>query len=80
MAVAGVAFGLIYFAVLRRTSVLLAAGGGWTAPLAFTAARICGAVIFLTLAAELGAASLLAAFIGFLVARAIAVRVVRRAS
>lgn len=78
MACAGLAFGLVYFAALCRTSILLATGRGWTALLAFTVARIGAAVIFLALAAKLGAAPLLAAFAGFLAARAIAIRVVRR--
>ena len=79
MAFTGGAFGLVYFAALRRTVALLATGSGWASPLLFTLCRIIGAVAFLTLAAKLGAAPLLAAFLGFLVARAIAVRVVREA-
>lgn len=78
MAFAGVAFGLLYFAALRRTVAHLAARSGWATPLLFTVARIGAALIFLTLAATLGAAPLLAAFAGFLVARALVVRAVRR--
>ena len=80
MLLAGLVLGLLYFAALRRTSVLLAAGNDWTHPLLFTAARIGGAVVFLVLAAKLGAAPLLAAFAGFLVARMIALRFVRRSA
>lgn len=77
---AGTAFGLLYFTALRRTSVLLAGNGGWTGALGFTLARIGGVVLFLGLAARFGAVPLLAAFTGFLAARAIALRAVRRAS
>jgi hypothetical protein len=79
MAMSGIAFGLLYFAVLRWTAILLASDGGWTSPLVLTIARIGSAVLFLGLAAKLGIFALLAAFVGFLAARAVAVRVVRRA-
>jgi hypothetical protein len=77
MAFAGFAFGLIYFAALRRTAVLFAAGSGWLAPSALTLGRIGTATIILTLAARLGATPLLATFVGFLVARGIALHAVR---
>jgi hypothetical protein len=77
MACAGLAAGLLYFAALRRTSILITAGGGRTSLLALWVARSCGAVVFLALAAKLGAAYLLAAFLGVLIARTIAVRIVR---
>jgi len=78
MSAAGVAFGLLYFAALRRTVAHLAARSGWATPLLFTVSRIGAALVFLALAAMLGAAPLLAAFAGFLVARALALRAVRR--
>ena len=78
MALAGVAFGFLYFAALRRTVALLAARRSWAAPLLFTGSRIGAALLFLALAATQGAAPLLAAFAGFLVARAFALRAVRR--
>jgi len=78
MAVAGVAFGLLYFAALRRTVTHLAARSGWATPLLFTVSRVGAALVFLALAATLGAAPLLAAFAGFLVARGLALRAVRR--
>ena len=80
MAFAGIAVGLVYFAALRRTSVLLTTSSGWMAPLAFTAVRIGGVVVFFALAAKLGAAPLMVAFAGFLSARAIAIRLVRRSN
>lgn len=77
MALAGIAFGLVYFAALQKTAALFATGGGWLGPSALTLSRIGAAMIFFTFAVKLGAASLLAAFTGFLVARAIAVRATR---
>lgn len=79
MAVIGFAFGLAYFAALRRTVALFAAGRGWFVPVVLTLARIGAAIILLGLAAKLGAASLLAMFIGFLLARTTARRSTRSA-
>jgi hypothetical protein len=75
---AGFVFGFAYFAAVQRTALLFAAGRGWLAPVALTVGRIGAAVLFLTLAARLGAAPLLAGFAGFLLARAVALRVARR--
>ncbi len=75
---AGCFFGLLYFAAVQRTAVLFATGRGWLAPVALTAGRIGAAVLLLALAARLGAAALLAGFAGFLLARAIALRMARR--
>jgi hypothetical protein len=77
MALAGFVFGLIYFAALERTVILFASGRGWLGPLGLTLGRAAAAVIFLGLAAKLGALSLLAAFVGFLLARVAALRVTR---
>jgi hypothetical protein len=77
MAFAGVAFGLVYFLALRRTVALFTAGRGWLLPAALTLGRIGAAVIFLGLAAKLGATALLATFIGFQLARAFALRAAR---
>jgi hypothetical protein len=79
MGPAGTAFGLAYFTALRRTVGLYRGNNdGALAPVAFTLGRIAGAVIFLALAARLGAEPLIGAFLGFLVARAIALRLARR--
>ena len=75
---AGLIFGLVYFAALRRTVALFAEGRSRFSPLALTLGRVVAALIFLGVAAHLGAASLLAAFIGFLLARTIALRAERR--
>ena len=76
MAFGGFVFGLVYFAALERTIILFGSGRGWLGPLAFTLGRLAGAVIFLGLATKLGALSLLAAFLGFLLARSVALRAV----
>ena len=78
MAFSGFAFGLVYFAALQRSVRLFASNGGWLRPLAFTLGRMAAAVVFLSLAAKLGAACLLAAFLGFLLARTVSLRVARR--
>ncbi len=80
LALAGFVFGLLYFAAVQRTAILFAAGRGWFAPVALTIARIGLAATFLALAARLGAAPLLTAFAGFMLARALALRLARRAS
>ena len=76
---AGLASGLLYFVVLRCTVALLIDRRGWLGPLALTLGRIASVALLLFLAARLGAAPLLAAFAGFLLARSIALRGQRRA-
>lgn len=78
MAFAGLALGLVYFASLKRSVTLFVGGKSWLAPLALTLGRVGAAVALLYLAAKLGAASLLAAFIGFLMACMLALREERR--
>jgi len=78
MAIAGLAFGFVYFASLKRSVSLFVGGKGWFGPLVLTLGRIGAAVAFLFVAAKLGAAALLAAFVGFLMARALALRAERR--
>jgi hypothetical protein len=77
-AAAGFVFGLAYFAALRRTTHLFSSGGGYVVPVALTVGRFAGAVVLFGLAARLGALPLLAAFLGFLLARTVAVRASRR--
>jgi len=74
----GLVFGLAYFAALRRTADLFSAGKGYLLPAALTFCRFTGAVAVFGLAAWLGALPLLAALLGFLLARAIALRTARR--
>ena len=78
MAIAGLVLGLAYFAALRRTAALLGAGGSRLRPLLLTLVRVAGAALAFVFAARLGAPPLLAAFLGFLAARALALRWVRR--
>jgi len=74
----GVAVGLLYFAALRRAVDACATRRGWGGPLLLTALRLVGAAVAFGLAARLGAVVLLAAFLGFLAARAVALRNARR--
>jgi len=76
----GVAFGLLYFAALRRAVDAYVVHRGWGGPLLLTALRLVGAAVAFGLAARLGAVVLLVAFLGFLAARAVALRNARRAA
>ncbi len=78
MALGGFGFGLAYFAIVRRTAVLLGRGRGAGGPLGLTLGRAGAVVVFLGAAAQLGAAVLLASVLGFLLARTVAVRAARR--
>jgi hypothetical protein len=80
MAVAGLVFGLGYFAALRRTVSLYEAGQGVGGAVALTLLRVAAAAVFLMLAARLGALPLLTGFLGFLLARLLALRAARKAS
>jgi F1F0 ATPase subunit 2 len=79
MLAAGFILGLVYFAVLRWTVSLYAAGRSRVGPAVLTLARLAGAAGVLAFAARLGALPLLATFLGFLLARALSMHVVRRA-
>ena len=79
MALSGFAFGLVYFAALERSVILFASNRDWLGPLALTFARVAAAVLFLGLAAKLGALFLLAAFLGFFLSRFVSLRGARRA-
>jgi hypothetical protein len=75
---AGFGFGLAYFAAMRRSVEIYVAGGARLIPAILTLGRIAAAFAFLGLAATAGALPLLAAFIGFLAARMLALRTARR--
>jgi phosphotransferase system glucose/maltose/N-acetylglucosamine-specific IIC component len=79
MLVAGVVFGIGYFAALRRT-VKLYGTRHFAAPTALTLGRLLGAALFLGFAVRFGALPLLAAFLGFLLVRALTMRAMRRAA
>ena len=70
---AGIIVGLAYFTILRRTVRTFVAGGGWLIPACLTLGRLVGMVLLLTVAARMGAAALLTAFLGILSARAICI-------
>jgi F1F0 ATPase subunit 2 len=70
----GLLTGLLYFRALHRTVALVAWTRGGVRPAILTLARFAGAIAVLTLLARPGAASLLAGFAGFLLARVIALR------
>lgn len=74
----GAAFGLAYFAALRVNARLYLAGTGLGPPFALHVARLAAAALLFWVSARQGAAPLLAALAGFLVARLIAVRPARR--
>lgn len=80
MAATGLAFGWVYFTVLKYSVMLLVGRKSWLGPLALTLGRIGAAAGFLFGAAKLGATPLLAVFIGFLLARALALRAEKWAS
>lgn len=76
--VAGTAFGLVYFAVLRLTVDLYGKGYGGLVSAALTLARFAAAILLFGLAARVGALPLLLTFFGFLLARALALRTAMR--
>jgi len=76
----GLAFGCAYFAVLRRTVDFYTAGRGLLVPALLTVGRLATAILFLAVAARVGALPLLLAFLGFLVARMLALFAARKAA
>ena len=77
-ACAGLVVGLVHFAALWWSIERYSAGRGQLAAAALTLGRNAGTIVFLGLAARLGALPLLASFLGFLLARTLALRVARR--
>lgn len=69
---AGFAVGLLYFEALRRTVARFARRNGWLEPAALTVGRIAAAAGALGIAARAGATELLMTFVGFLLARTVA--------
>ena len=78
-ALAGFGFGLAYFTMVRKTAALLAARCGWRKPLMLFLGRMAAAIVFLVVMAKLGAPVLIAAFLGFLLARHMQLDSVKRA-
>lgn len=80
LAAAGLVFGWGYFAALRRgITAYVGQDQPWRA-VAWALVRLAAAVLFFGFAVCWGTWPLLAAFLGFLTARQIAVRTARRAS
>jgi hypothetical protein len=77
-ALVGLLFGIIHFAALHRNVELYTRGRSGFAAAALTLGRLAGAVVLFSLAAKLGALPLLSAFLGFLLARWLALRAARR--
>jgi hypothetical protein len=77
-AAAGLAFGWGYFTTLRRSVAACAGRGGLRRCLGWLLARLMGAAIFFAFALHWGAWPLLAAFLGFLGARQLALRAAGR--
>ena len=71
---AGLIVGLLYFRTLRLAADLFVEGRGGFLPLALTLIRFAGLIAVLLLIVQIGAAALIALFLGFLLARTIAVR------
>ncbi len=76
-ALMGFVIGLVYFAALHKSVVLFATESTRLGASALTIGRIVALAVILSFTARLGATPLLAAFLGFLLARAIALRVAR---
>lgn len=79
-AVGGLAVGWGYFAALRRGIDAYATQGAVLKSLLWTLARLAAAALFFVFAVRWGVWPLVAAFLGFLAARQIAVRAARRAA
>jgi hypothetical protein len=77
---AGVVFGWGYFAALRRAVALFTANHAALWSVLFLIGRVGAAALFFACIVRWGAAALLAAFLGFLAARHLAVRSARRAT
>lgn len=75
----GAAFGWAYFALLRRWVARYIGQGPAFGTVLSALARIAAAVAFFTVVAHWGLPSLLAAFLGFLLARTCLVRTARAA-
>lgn len=77
-AIGGLAFGILYFAALRRSIDLFVHRAGWVGPAVLTAGRIAAAAMLFALLSRLGPAVVLAAFLAFLAARGLALRAARK--
>jgi hypothetical protein len=74
----GLLFGLAYFALLRRTVGYCVSGRGYVLPATLTLARLAAAILFFGWATCVGELPALIALLGFLMARAFALRAGKR--
>lgn len=74
---AGLLFGLVYFAMLGRSVALFLHGAGALLAVGMTLMRLAAAAAAFALAARFGAPALLGALLGFLAARFVALRLHR---
>jgi len=74
---AGLGVGLVHFSALRRTVDAYSTGPVRLA-VALTLGRLAGTIVFFGFAARLGALPLLALFLGFLLARTLALHAARK--
>ncbi len=70
--IGGVALGLAYFSALKRSTDVFAQDDGWRLALLLTVARFAGAAVVFFLIAQAGAVALISSFVGFLIARSLA--------
>ena len=77
--VGGLLLGTVYFAAVRRTADLFSCGRSSVMPAVLTLSRLVAAALCFAAAARYGALPLLGAFLGFLVARGVALRGLPRA-
>lgn len=75
---AGLGLGAVYFVLLHRTVAVIGTGDGWRAAAGFVILRLAVIGAGMVLAVQQGAGALLALLAGFLLARAAALRLVRR--
>ncbi len=71
---AGIGLGIAYFRALRHTVRLYASGGGLLVPALLSLLRMAAALLVLAFLARQGAMPLLSAALGFVAARALALR------
>jgi hypothetical protein len=76
----GAAAGWAHFRMLRLAVECFVAGRGWRRAVVLSLGRFCAAGLMFWTAAQFGALPLLAAFLGFLVARRLAVAAAKEAA
>lgn len=78
MTAAGFGAGLAYFAVLKRTVMIYGVAGASFTATGLTLSRFAGIAMFFFTMSKVSILALLGAFIGFLIARAHALRAIRK--